>query len=198
MLTAISSATQARQGLSELPWTDFFGQELLLHQDTDSLLITHHAYLTPPTAEKAPLFVTHHGAGSSGLSFAALAVEIHKLLPDAGVLSLDARGHGKTGISSSNQDDNATDQKSDYVDLTLSTLSRDLEFVVNATQEQMKWEKLPDIILVGHSLGGAVVTELAKNGQLGSKILGYAVLDVVEGIVLLPLYFGTIALIISC
>jgi hypothetical protein len=34
---------------------------------------------------------------------------------------------------------------------------------------------------VGHSLGGAVVTHVANKGSLGSKMLGYAVLDVVEG-----------------
>src|SRR5690606_21290646 len=37
------------------------------------------------------------------------------------------------------------------------------------------------IILVGHSLGGAVVTDLAKTGRLGTSLLAYAVLDVVEG-----------------
>jgi len=36
-------------------------------------------------------------------------------------------------------------------------------------------------VLVGHSLGGAVVTDVAKRGELGDKVLGYAVLDVVEG-----------------
>ncbi|KAK8020968.1 hypothetical protein PG990_006106 [Apiospora arundinis] len=49
------------------------------------------------------------------------------------------------------------------------------------TKAEMKWSELPPIILVGHSLGGAVVTELAKSAQLGNALLGYAVLDVVEG-----------------
>lgn len=182
-LTFMGSTGQSRQGLSELPWTDFFDQELLLHQETGDLAMVHHAYLTSPATQKAPLFVTHHGAGSSGLSFAALAVEIRKLLPDAGILSLDARGHGKTGIPLlvlGKDYMDYMDKPSDYVDLTLGTLSHDLEFILNATQERMKWDSLPDIVLVGHSLGGAVVTDLAKNGGLGSKILGYAVLDVVE------------------
>jgi len=37
------------------------------------------------------------------------------------------------------------------------------------------------MVLVGHSLGGAVVTDVAKSGKLGTNVLGYAVLDVVEG-----------------
>lgn len=40
---------------------------------------------------------------------------------------------------------------------------------------------MPDVILVGHSLGGAVVTDVAKGGALGKAVQGYAVLDVVEG-----------------
>ncbi|KAM5461544.1 Protein phosphatase methylesterase 1 [Microsporum ferrugineum] len=45
----------------------------------------------------------------------------------------------------------------------------------------MKWDSIPPLILVGHSLGGAVVTNVARGGELGSNVLAYAVLDVVEG-----------------
>lgn len=54
--------------------------------------------------------------------------------------------------------------------------------VIETTRVACGWETLPDIILVGHSLGGAVVTEVAKGGALGKAAQGYAVLDVVEGI----------------
>lgn len=67
------------------------------------------------------------------------------------------------------------------VDLRLDTLSRDLVFVVQETQKKMGWETLPDLVLIGHSLGGAVVVDAAKKGDLGAKLLAYAVLDVVEG-----------------
>lgn len=47
----------------------------------------------------------------------------------------------------------------------------------------MSWPDIPPLILVGHSLGGAVVTELAYQPLLPPSVslLGYAVLDVVEG-----------------
>lgn len=45
----------------------------------------------------------------------------------------------------------------------------------------MGWKELPPIVLVGHSLGGAVVTDLAQCFALGNSLLGYTVLDVVEG-----------------
>lgn len=116
----------------------------------------------------------HHGAGSSGLSFATSAEELCKILPNAGVLSLDARDHGQTTVTSD-------DGEPVPMDMSLETLNRDLVFVVRETQKHMGWETLPDIVLVGHSLGGAVITDVAKSGELGPKLLAYAVLDVVEG-----------------
>ncbi|KAA8643575.1 hypothetical protein EYZ11_003197 [Aspergillus tanneri] len=159
-----------------LPWTDFFAQELFLTQETPTVHIIHHVYLTPP-GPSGPLFIMHHGAGSSGLSFAACATEMRKILPNAGILSIDARDHGQTAVKA------APPTQVDQVelDLTLSTLSQDLVFVVRETQSRMNWDSLPDIVLVGHSLGGAVITDVARTGELGSKVLAYAVLDVVEG-----------------
>lgn len=112
--------------------------------------------------------MTHHGAGSSGLSFALMASEIRKILPSAGILSFDARGHGETTTT-------------DDQDLSLSTLAQDFVRVVKMVRERCGWDKPPDIVLVGHSLGGAVVAEVAKSGALGGSVLGYAILDVVEG-----------------
>ncbi|KAK6342740.1 carboxyl methyl esterase activity protein [Orbilia javanica] len=155
-----------RNNLEPIPWNHHFSEKLLL---TPSSNPTSHfnAYYTPNTGA-GPLFVTHHGAGSSGLSFAVLASEIRKINPESGIFSFDARGHGGTTTSN--------DQ-----DFSLSTLSTDLYEALIAAQEQLRWESLPPIVLVGHSLGGAVITDLAKRGLLGDKLLAYAVLDVVEG-----------------
>ncbi|OJD15182.1 hypothetical protein AJ78_04545 [Emergomyces pasteurianus Ep9510] len=170
-------SASSRAEATPLSWMDFFDQELFLEEDVEGLHISHHVYLSPPS-DSGPLFVTHHGAGSSGLSFAACAVEIKKILPTAGVLSLDARNHGSTSVSRSQ----VTEYNSQVeIDLSLETLSRDLLFVVEQTRIKMNWESLPDLVLVGHSLGGAVVADTAKRGELGSKLLAYAVLDVVEG-----------------
>jgi protein phosphatase methylesterase 1 len=162
------------------PWTTYFERELFLTPDAppspSSSSITYHAYLNSPSPSGGPLFVTHHGAGSSGLSFALLAAEIRRLLPNAGILSLDARGHGFTTVTS------APGTPSDELDLSLQTLTDDLYAVITLAQQQMAWAQLPPLVLVGHSLGGAVVTSLAKEPRdLAPKILGHAVLDVVEG-----------------
>jgi protein phosphatase methylesterase 1 len=154
--------------LDPIPWTTYFERELHL-TPSDNLALVYHAYLTSP-GDKGPLFVMHHGAGSSGLSFAVVGAEIRKRLPSAGVLSLDCRGHGSTVAPEDSE-----------LDLRLETLSSDLFSVIQLTKEQMKWQELPPVMLVGHSLGGAVVTDLAKSFKLGTSLLGYAVLDVVEG-----------------
>ncbi|KAJ5579564.1 uncharacterized protein N7459_005549, partial [Penicillium hispanicum] len=183
--------TGNRQPSQSLAWTDFFAQELFLPEEIDNIHIIHHVYLTPPSVS-GPLFVMHHGAGSSGLSFATCAEEIRKILPKAGVLSLDARGHGRTTIVSKERNfEHQTPSTAEAaqaeaegkmnLDLSLETLSRDLAYVIRQTQVRMGWENLPDLVLVGHSLGGAVVADVAKKGELGSKVLAYAVLDVVEG-----------------
>lgn len=159
-----------KRTLDQIPWTRFFERELFLESKLDALRINHHAYLTSPTGT-APLFVTHHGAGSSGLSFAALTAQIRKLLPSAGILSIDARGHGSTTI----------DPEPETLDLSLETLSADVISILEQTKVQMGWKNLPLLVLIGHSLGGAVMTDVAKGGKLGNAVLGYAVLDVVEG-----------------
>ena len=168
--------------LEELPWKDYFSQELYLENTRATETITLHAYITPPIT-KGPLFVTHHGAGSSGLSFALFTSAIRKALPNAGVLSLDARGHGETVVKRP-----GTSSDGSVLDLKLETLSQDLFDVIRLTQGKLGWAELPGLVLIGHSLGGAVVTDLAMSGRLEDAVLGYAVLDVVEGIHFLTLY----------
>lgn len=164
-----------RKTLDPIPWNDYFDQDFYLRNTRCTQAITHHVYLLSP-APKGPLFVTHHGAGSSGLSFALFASEMRRALPSAGILSLDAREHGETVVDA----DEGTACKAS-MDLSLGLLTQDLLDVIHLTQRKLEWPALPGLILVGHSLGGAVVTDLAASGKLGSAILGYAVLDVVEG-----------------
>jgi protein phosphatase methylesterase 1 len=66
-------------------------------------------------------------------------------------------------------------------DLSVENLSQDLVDMLLLTQTKLGWAQLPTIVLIGHSLGGAVVTHTANTMALGGKLLGYAVLDVVEG-----------------
>ena len=183
-----SSFPNSKNTFDPLPWNDYFSQELYLKHESHERdeTITHHVYITPPLG-KGPLLVTHHGAGSSGLSFALFASEIRKVLPKCGVLSLDARGHGETVVTSfggtTGSENNISKESTPDGNLTLDLkiLSMDLYSVIRMTRQELAWPELPDLVLIGHSLGGAVVTDLSASGLLGKAVLGYAVLDVAEG-----------------
>lgn len=109
------------------------------------------------------------------MSFALFAVELRRLLPDAGILAVEAREHGSVVY---NKSDGSLNN-----DLSITNLANDLYRMILLTAQKQLWTSLPRLLLVGHSLGGAVVTHFASNcpQDLRSKLLGYAVLDVVEG-----------------
>jgi protein phosphatase methylesterase 1 len=165
--------TSSHKAAPPVHWTDFFAQELYLEKQAETQHAKYHVYLTPPKDLNAPLLVLHHGAGSSGLSFALFTREFRKLMPDTGILCLEAREHGSVVWQ------NASGEVD--TDLSINVLSQDMADMIHLTQQKMGWPNLPEMMLVGHSLGGAVVTNTAKLGLLGNKVLGYAVLDVVEG-----------------
>lgn len=165
--------TSSQRPAPAIHWSDYFAQEFYLERNSpDGSRAKFHVYITPPQSPKAPLLVLHHGAGSSGLTFALCAKEIGKLMPEAGIIVVEARDHGSVVWGSDGQVDN---------DLSIDTLSQDLMDMLQLTQVRMGWEELPTIVLIGHSLGGAVVTNTANRRSLGNKLLGFGVLDVVEG-----------------
>lgn len=157
-------------------WTNYFDQELYFEQDTESQHAKYHVYLTPPTdPKKGPLFICHHGAGASGLSFAIFAQEIRRLLPSAGILSLEARGHGSLITIPTTGEE--------IIDYSLDALVSDALAMVEETAKQQCWSPLPPVVLLGHSLGAAITTTIATSHfkTFGSSLIGYSVLDVVEG-----------------
>lgn len=147
-------------------WHGYFEQELHL----ENRIATYHVYVTSPrNVDKDPLFVCHHGAGSSGLSFALFAKYVRDQLPNAGILSVDCRGHGSVA------------EPPEQMELSLATLSQDLINMIDGTKDKLGWTKIPQMVFVGHSLGGAVVTSVAKSGSYGASLVGFVVIDVVEG-----------------
>lgn len=176
-----ASVNTVRPSSSEKPadashWTNYFAQELFLQHNDDKQRARYHVYLTPPSdSKKGPLFICHHGAGASGLSFAIFARHVKHKLPEAGILSLEARGHGGSIVTSTNGNDE------EIIDFSIPTLSHDALTMIHLTESTMSWPSLPPIILIGHSLGGAIVTDLAFSRTLGPALIGFCVLDVVEG-----------------
>ncbi|KAG9285563.1 hypothetical protein G9A89_006551 [Geosiphon pyriformis] len=126
-------------------------------------------YEAPATTEKnAPIFVFHHGAGYSSLSFALCVSHIRRAMEGSvSILAYDCRGHGAT-------------RTSDDTNLSLERLSQDLADVVNFVFGGEGEVKKRDIFLIGHSMGGCVVAHAASNHSIPSVVC-VAVLDVVEG-----------------
>ena len=122
--------------------------------------------------ESTVVIVGCHGAGSSALSFACLADEIRTATKGrAAFLAYDARGHGNTTPLSPQA----------AISMTIEHLADDLDAILHNVLD-VKYElSATDFLLVGHSLGGAVVTELGGRGTYKPRLLGVTVLDIVEG-----------------
>ncbi|KAK0206750.1 Alpha/Beta hydrolase protein [Desarmillaria ectypa] len=126
-------------------------------------------YYTPPKFADGTVMVCHHGAGYSGLSFACFAKEISDITKDeCGVLALDARRHGKTTTSQTDDD------------LSIDVLVEDFIQVIKTVFPEP--QKAPTLLLVGHSMGGSVVVRACPVFlDLKYRVAGVAVIDVVEG-----------------
>nr|CAG8530488.1 15544_t:CDS:2 [Entrophospora candida] len=106
-------------------------------------------------------------AGYSALSFALTVLNIKKLMNgECSVLAYDCRGHGHTITS-------------DDSNLSLDRLSQDLVNVLKARFGEDVITKR-DIFLIGHSMGGCVVSDVASK-RLIPSLTCLANLDVVEG-----------------
>lgn len=107
-----------------------------------------------------------HGAGYSALTWSVM-VESLTSLADCRVLAIDLRGHGETRIK----------DEEPGVDLDLSgdTMARDVGQVISHVYDGLD----VGVVLMGHSMGGALASLVASQGLPG--LLGLVVEDVVEG-----------------
>ncbi|KAJ7644367.1 Alpha/Beta hydrolase protein [Roridomyces roridus] len=129
------------------------------------------AYYTAPKFAEGTVMVCHHGAGYSGLSFACLAQEIvGQAKGECGVLAIDARRHGKTRSTAEKEDE----------DLSLDVLVQDFVEILRAVFPDSA--QAPTLLLVGHSMGGAIVVRACPLLlEHKFRVSGVAALDVVEG-----------------
>lgn len=124
-------------------------------------------YYCPPISPGRAVLVCHHGAGSSAMTFCKLAKEISdRSSKNIGLFTFDARGHGDSGMTNP-------------VDYTLKAFTEDFQFILETFYE--KQVQKPLIYLVGHSLGGSVVTNyLVKRPDTPCEVIGLISLDIVE------------------
>ncbi|KAL0326426.1 UNVERIFIED_CONTAM: protein phosphatase methylesterase 1 [Sesamum radiatum] len=149
------------QKYAPLDWSDYFDQE-----DDVCIPDSENVFHIYKAGTEGPVVFCLHGGGYSGLSFALSASKIKE---KARVVALDLRGHGK---SSTDND----------VDLSIETLCND----VLAVLKTMYGDAPPAIVIIGHSMGGAVAVHLAAKKVLPG-LSGLVVVDVVEGTALASL-----------
>lgn len=137
------------------------------------LPLSHYHKSSPIYISKSPkselILFCVHGAGLSGASFSLLASEVRDF---ANLITYDILSHG----NSKNYPENPNFSIANLVLEAEDVLKHVLERYENST-----------VVLIGHSLGGAVVAKLARKIEFGvnsvfeGRIQGVIMIDVVEG-----------------
>uniref|UniRef100_A0A0D6R5T4 Protein phosphatase methylesterase 1 n=1 Tax=Araucaria cunninghamii TaxID=56994 RepID=A0A0D6R5T4_ARACU len=140
---------------SPLQWEGHFDKEEDINIPASNS--TFHVY---SAGTEGPVVFCLHGGGNSGLSFALVAGMMKQT---AQIVAMDLRGHGKS-------------HSDDEIDISTETLCQDILAVIR----MMFGDDPPAIVLVGHSMGGAIAVHLAAKRVL-SSLAGLVVVDVVEG-----------------
>eukprot|EP00300_Choanocystis_sp_HF-7_P001033 c10845_g1_i2.p1 GENE.c10845_g1_i2~~c10845_g1_i2.p1 ORF type:complete len:348 (-),score=47.39 c10845_g1_i2:43-1086(-) len=160
--------------MAPLRWSECFDKELMLEIPAGEA--EHEAsgtYRVLLAGESGSLLVFLHGAGSSAVTWARI---VHRLRTRNRCLAFDFRGHGHTVANNAS-------------DLSVAALVSDLMRVLSGVfarpddgSPDAFRGALPPVVLVGHSMGGAIATRAAAAGAaLGLAVSVLAVVDVVEG-----------------
>lgn len=171
-------------------WSDFFLHSMQLQKNDHKFQIYFQLpdKIDDPATKTYPILIFHHGAGSSGLTFAQLCTHLNQLYKGkVGYLVYDARGHGQTeytGTDPSKQDFSLIEFIQDeYVILDDFYHNK----VIPHFRNDQKLLTKIKLLLVGHSLGGSIATFLFdhisksdKSKELRKKIMGVVMLDIVE------------------
>jgi protein phosphatase methylesterase 1 len=124
-----------------IAWTAYFSKNIKVPSSTEPSQ-TFNVYYSPPATANTPVYVFHHGAGSSALSFALVAGQLTASI-SCGVIAFDVRHHGSTAVN-----------ETEKWNLSLESLAQDEIDVVKGVAAEASWDLRdngwPDLILVGH------------------------------------------------
>nr|CAG4644032.1 EOG090X07NZ [Lepidurus arcticus] len=153
----MSLAMKRKKDYTPVHWSRYFdgSRDVSINEGQDIF----HCYLK---GDSGPLLVVLHGGGFSGLTWALFTAHITELI-HCQVMAIDLRGHGETKTSNEK-------------DLSAARQAEDVIGVLRA----LYGDDLPPIVLMGHSMGGAVAVHVATTEEIAS-LVGLVVIDVVEG-----------------
>jgi len=149
-----------RKSYTPVSWRSYWDKKEFIETDDGKFCVYHMG--SGPGAVLCLL----HGGGYSALTWSVMARELTQLT-DCRVVAMDLRGHGETQLLG----------EKDGVDLDLSgeRMANDVRSVLGQLYEN----ESAGIVLVGHSMGGALATIAGEGGWPG--LAGLVVVDVVEG-----------------
>ncbi|KAL9973996.1 hypothetical protein ACROYT_G020523 [Oculina patagonica] len=145
-----------KRDYSPLSWEDYF------ESSKDVCVNDKNKFRVYQAGDAGPLLLLLHGGGHSALSWSVFTKSITGIC-HCQVLAIDLRGHGNT----TTEDDS---------DLSADTLSKDVGDII----KEMYGDSPPSILMIGHSMGGAIAVHVGVQRLLPS-LVGLAVIDVVEG-----------------
>ncbi|EDV96911.1 protein phosphatase methylesterase 1 [Drosophila grimshawi] len=140
-------------------WNEFFAEKEDVVVDEQR---TFRVYRTKKPEKSGPVLLLLHGGGYSALTWAHFCSEVTSMI-HCQCLCIDLRGHGDTKVD-------------DEDDLSEITLSKDIGDLL----VKLYPEEVPQIYVVGHSMGGAIAVHFAHMA-LAPSLIGITVIDVVEG-----------------
>lgn len=166
-MAGLQSGSKIRMGpgrkrdFSPLPWSHYFEtiEDVEVEVENDNSKDTFRIY---SSGSHGPVLLLLHGGGHSALSWAVFTSVICSRIT-CRVVAMDLRGHGDSKVK--NPDD-----------LSAETMAKDIGKVVEA----LYGENPPPIMIIGHSMGGAIAVHTAAANHVPS-LLGLCVIDVVEG-----------------
>ncbi|KAK4048154.1 Protein phosphatase methylesterase 1 [Microbotryomycetes sp. JL221] len=187
------SARDRSRDYSPMSGAEYFSTALEVDLPiSDDITATLRVYYTPPSVqsqgERDTVFVCVHGAGHCAFSWALCAKQlVERSRGTIGALAYDARGHvahlvsspaaGKTRLTTK-QGQLASEAG---LDMSLRAMVNDLVSLL--TQLYPTRDRAPAFVLVGHSMGGAVVAEACSRIQQHvGPVTGLCVVDVVEAL----------------
>lgn len=149
---------------SPLSWDQYFeSQEDVLVPECNATFRVYKSGFNDPEHENSPILMLLHGGGYSGLSWSVFAKSLTELI-HVKIVAVDMRGHGST-----HTDNDA--------DLSADTLAKDAALIY----KHITSENESNVILMGHSVGGAIAVRSSLLPDFGSDLSGLIVIDVVEG-----------------
>lgn len=144
-----------KRDYTPVSWDHYFEKVVDVKVDADTFRVYENG-------SAGPVCLCLHGGGFSALSWAVLSKLLTGLVA-CRCAAMDFRGHGDTKT--------VNDE-----DLSAETMASDVEKVV----EKLYGSNPEPLILIGHSMGGAIAVHVASRQKLAS-LAALVVIDVVEG-----------------